>query len=62
MEHGWGVPRELALVLGSGLCRVSRLWGEAGLTGGLRLGRDQRPPVAGSKDLWMALGARPKAG
>lgn len=61
---GWGASLRVhrTLVLGSGLFRVSRLREEAGLLGGLRLGRDQRPTVAGPKDMQMALRAKHKAG
>lgn len=44
---------------GSGLCRVSRL---RGLTGGLRLRRDQKPTLAGPGELQRSLGARSKDG
>lgn len=50
-----GVHR--TLVLGSNLCRVQ---GRNRASRGLRPGRDQKPTVAGPKDMWMALRAKPR--
>lgn len=54
-----GVHREVVLALGSGICRVSRLRGEAGVGAS---GWEGPKTVVGPKDPWVALGARPKEG
>lgn len=57
--HRWCVHREVVLALGSGICRVSRLRGEAGVGAS---GWEGPKTVVGPKDPWVALGARPKEG
>lgn len=51
--------REVPLALGPGICRVSRLRGEAGVGAS---GWEGPKTVVGPKDPWVALGARPKKG
>lgn len=58
-QHRWRVHRGLVLALGPGICRVSRLRGEAGEGAS---GWEGLKTVVGPKDPRVALGAGPKKG